>query len=193
MSSVGGPLLLVGSLVAVIGLVVAGRRKTFALTEAEREWLEFREDRGDFDEWIVTMRLPDEVEKMPRAEADTLADLVDFAIDTDNAVVEHPDTGTFAVVHDGYRYAYPPPSNPATVDDADADEEGDSSVISDYDFGETEDAGAESEEIEEDVDAAFEEIEDADAEADDGNAGDADATADPEEIEDRDERKATSE
>jgi hypothetical protein len=52
---------------------------------------------------------------------------VDFAIDTDNAVIERPDGEEFSVVHDGYRYVYRPPSLPTSelesVERADDDEE----------------------------------------------------------------------
>ncbi|MFC4447722.1 DUF5305 domain-containing protein [Halorussus aquaticus] len=113
LGGVGGPLLFVAAVGSAAAVVAARRRDRLGLTTAEREWLAFRSDRSDFEEWIVTMRLPEQAGDLPRAEAETLADLVDFAIDTDNAVVEHPDSGEFAVVHDGYRYVYRPPSPPA--------------------------------------------------------------------------------
>jgi hypothetical protein len=58
---------------------------------------------------------------------------VDFAIDTDNAVIERPDGEEFSVVHDGYRYVYRPPSLPTSEsesveradDDADGEETSD--------------------------------------------------------------------
>lgn len=117
--AVGGPLALLVALGSVGALVY--RDDEFELTDTEREYLEFREDRSDFDEWIVMMRLPDEALDLPRAEAQTLGDLVDFAIDTDNAVAENPDTGTFSVVHDGYRYVYDPPSRPTKRDEGATD------------------------------------------------------------------------
>ena len=45
----------------------------------------------------------------PRASADSLGSLVDFAIDTDNGVVEDPSRGLYCVLHDGYLYTYEPP------------------------------------------------------------------------------------
>lgn len=66
----------------------------------------------------MTILLPDEAHELPQAEAETLADLVDFAIDTDNAVVERPDAEEFSVVHDGYRYVYRPPSLPTSEPEA---------------------------------------------------------------------------
>jgi len=123
-AGVGGPVLFGLGAAGVAAVVAARRRGRLGLTGAEREWLAFRADRSDFEEWLVTMRLPEEADALPRAEAETLADLVDFAIDTDNAVAEHPETGTFAVVHDGYRYVYEPPSLPADAErDPDADGE----------------------------------------------------------------------
>jgi hypothetical protein len=110
--TVGGPFVL---LVAVLGLVALGigyRRDEFDLSDQEREWLAYRSDRTEFDEWIHAVQLPSEAYDLPRARADSLAALVDFAIDTDRAVVEPPDGDVFYVVHDGYLYTYTAPLPP---------------------------------------------------------------------------------
>ncbi len=112
--SLGGPLLLAVGLLGLVGLAFARSRGAITLSQAEREWLAYLDDRTDFDEWIATIRLPDDAEELPRAEAETLADLVDFAIDTDNAVLEQPDGSTYFVVHDGYRYRFEAPTNPSS-------------------------------------------------------------------------------
>jgi|AntDeeMinimDraft_6_1070357.scaffolds.fasta_scaffold00349_5 hypothetical protein len=104
--SVGGPLLLVVAL-GLLGGVVRSDRAT--LSETEQAMLAYEDDRETFDEWISTIKLPSEAFELPRAEADSLAGLVDFAIDTDNSVIEDPDDDTYYVCHDGYLYWYRPP------------------------------------------------------------------------------------
>jgi hypothetical protein len=120
--SVGGPLLLLLSVGGLAWGVLARSRNRLELTAAEREWLAYREDRSEFDEWITSVTLPSEAFDRPEARASSLADLVDFAIDTDSGVVESPDGGEYYVLHDGYLYRYtapPQPSNdPATDLDA---------------------------------------------------------------------------
>lgn len=108
--AVGGPALLFGPFVALVGLVVARRRGRLSLSPAEQELLAYEDEREDFEEWISTIQLPDEALDLPRAEAASLGALVDFAIDTDNSVIENPDDGAYYVVHDGYLYAYQPPA-----------------------------------------------------------------------------------
>jgi len=125
--SVGGPLLVVGGLVGAGGLGVLFVRGEVPVSEAEREWLAYRDDRTDFAEWIHTVTLPDAVVDDLAGEAETLADLVDFAIDADAAVVEDPERDAYFAVREGRTFAYDPPETPAAVDDvdrsADADDE----------------------------------------------------------------------
>lgn len=104
--SVGGPLLLVVAL-GLLGGVVRSDRST--LSETERARLAYEDDRETFDEWISTIELPSEAFELPQADADSLAGLVDFAIDTDNSVIEDPDDDAYYVRHDGYLYCYRPP------------------------------------------------------------------------------------
>ncbi|AUV83768.1 hypothetical protein C2R22_20705 [Salinigranum rubrum] len=113
--SVGAPVLLFVSLVGLAGLVVARSQHRFELTDAEREWLTYREHRAEFDEWITTFTLPAEVFDRSRAEASSLADLVDLAIDTNNAVIESPDGTEYSVLDGGFRYVYTAPQ-PATAE-----------------------------------------------------------------------------
>jgi hypothetical protein len=108
----GGPLLLVVGLVGAAGLILARSRNAIAPTDDEREWLTFRTDRVDYDDWISTIRLPEETATRPRAEADRLADLVDFAIDTDNAVLESPDGDAYYVLAGDHRYVFETPPAP---------------------------------------------------------------------------------
>lgn len=109
----GGPLLLVGGIAGLAGLgalTVLGR---LGLTDRERAWLDYRTHRADYDEWVTTVRLPPEAERLPAGEAPTLADLVDVAIDTDSAVLESPAGDVYHVIDDGYRYTFEPPADPA--------------------------------------------------------------------------------
>lgn len=107
--SVGAPLLLVLGLASVAGLATLDRRDGLELTDAERDLLEFRDDRAEYDEWIVRVRLPSEAFERPRAEAESLGDLVDFAIDSDTGVVEAPDGDSFHVLGDEYLFTYVAP------------------------------------------------------------------------------------
>jgi hypothetical protein len=128
--SIGGPLLIVISLGLLGGVVVGSDR--FALSETERARLVDESDRESFDDWISTIELPPEAFELPRAEAESLAGLVDVAIDTDNPVIEDPDESVYYVRHDGYLYCY----HPATgVDDSRVDDESESVADSPVDGG----------------------------------------------------------
>ncbi|MFD1641408.1 DUF5305 domain-containing protein [Halohasta litorea] len=122
--SVGGPLLLVVAL-GLLGGVVRSDRST--LSETERARLAYEDDRETFDEWISTIELPSEAFELPQADADSLAGLVDFAIDTDNSVIEDPDDDAYYVRHDGYLYCYRPPRTDSddgeTTDSVDSETE----------------------------------------------------------------------
>jgi hypothetical protein len=121
LAAYGGPALLALSLLGLVGLASARRDDRLALTDAERAWVAYRDDRADFDDWVAQIRLPAEARSRPVAEADSLADLVNFAIDTDNAVLESPDGDAYHVLHDGIRYTYTRPSPPATAAPAEDD------------------------------------------------------------------------
>jgi hypothetical protein len=107
--SVGGPALFLVAGGGLVALAFGRRRGLLELSAAERSRLTFQQDRATFDEWIVAVRLPDAVHDLPRADAESLADLVDFAIDTNTGVVEDPDTGTFYAVGDELLVAFEPP------------------------------------------------------------------------------------
>lgn len=108
--SIGAPVLFLASLFALVGLVVARTQNRLGLSPAERERLHYEDERDDFDEWISAIQLPDDAFDRPRAEATSLSALVDFAIDTDNRVIEDPDDDAYYVVHNGYLYSYGPPT-----------------------------------------------------------------------------------
>ena len=119
--SAGGPLLLLAGLAGAGGLAYARREADFALTPTEREYLSYRDDRSEFAEWITAIRLPKSVHERPEAEASSLRDLVDFAIDNDTGVVEDPGTNAYHAVTDEFVYTFTPPA--LAAEDAADDEE----------------------------------------------------------------------
>lgn len=131
--SFGGPLVALLGAVGTGALLYVRIRGRLALTPEEEAYLSYRDDRSEFAEWITRIRLPDSAFERPQAEASSLADLVDFAIDNDTGVVEDPETGAFHAVAGEMLYTYRPPSPAAdapgdedgTVPDADGDADGD--------------------------------------------------------------------
>ena len=136
--TIGGPLLLVVGLAGAGALGYGRREERFALSETERAYLDYRDDRSEFGEWITRIQLPDGAFDRPEATAESLADLVEFAIDNDAGVVEDPRTGAFHAVVGGTLYTYQPPERPASpaspasisedspeTADGDGDEDGD--------------------------------------------------------------------
>ncbi len=111
----GGPLLLSGALIILGGLLTARAHNQLALSPSEREHLTFRDDRADFDEWITRITLPDDTFNRPQAKAESLADLVDFAIDNDTSVIEDPTFGAYFVIADNYLYTYIPPNTTGPI------------------------------------------------------------------------------
>jgi len=142
--SFGGPLLLLVGLAGAGGIRYAAREHDLALTPAERDYLSYRDDRSEFAEWITTFRLPSSVHERPTAEAGSLRDLVDFAIDNDTGVVEDPETGAFHAVSGEFVYTYRPPA-PTVADEGEADgaEAGERPTVEDAsDDGEPADASS---------------------------------------------------
>ncbi len=116
--TVGSPLLLLVGLAGASGIVYARREGALELTEAERAYLEYRDERSEFDEWITRIRLPSSVHDRPEATAESLTDLVDFAIDNDVGVVEDPETGAYHAVSGQFIYTYRPPRPSTSATDA---------------------------------------------------------------------------
>lgn len=110
-----GPVLLVFGLLGLTASGVARRLNWIELSEMEKERLTYESDRNDFEEWISPMELPDEALDRPTVQATSLSSLVDFAIDTDNRVIETLDGEAYHVLHDGYRYTYSPPPETTTA------------------------------------------------------------------------------
>ena len=165
--SFGGPLVLVVGLLGSAGLSYARYTDLPGIDEAERTYLSFRDDRSEFDEWITRIRLPPETHDRPEAHADSLRDLVDFAIDTDTGVVEDPDTGAFHAVADEYVYTYQPP--PAAARGAATDAQSDTDAPSEADA----DADTSQSTASESTASAASDASDADGSEADGSAADA--------------------
>ncbi|WEL20578.1 DUF5305 family protein [Halorhabdus sp. BNX81] len=108
----GGPVLLIAGLVGVFGLGYATRTGRLSISDREREWLAFRSDRASFDEWISTGAVSTGARGGATAETDSLAGLVNVAIDTDSRVIEDTRTGAFYVFADGQRFRFEPPAKP---------------------------------------------------------------------------------
>lgn len=122
---IGGPGLVVVSLIALGGLGVSRRRGVVGLSDAEQKRLAYQESREEFDDWISRLKLPAEAFDLPQGEADSLTALVDIAIDTNNSVIEDPEKGTLYVRHNGYLYSYQPPTQPSDVGAQDTDNDED--------------------------------------------------------------------
>jgi hypothetical protein len=180
--SVGGPVLLVVGLLGTVGAGLVTVRDDLGLSETERAWLRYRDDRADFEEWINRMTLPDDAVETPDGEAETLGDLVDFAIDTDAAVVEDPERGAYFVFDDGRTFAFDPPETPAAVDadrpepetnvDGDSDDERDDDGEPSGDPDDERDDGVTEEDSREAADDEEDSAETADGDGDDDVSGD---------------------
>lgn len=116
-SAVGGPALALVGLLGLVGLVGARRAGVTGLTADEAAYLRYRADRAEFDEWLTRIRLPAATREGPTAEAEGLADLVDYAIDSDAAVIEDRAAGRYQVRGPDAVYVFEPPTPPAGVDD----------------------------------------------------------------------------
>lgn len=113
--TVGGPLLLVGGLVGLLGLRAARHTGRLELTDAERAYLDYREARAEYDEWITTAAEPVSDGDRETVTVDSLRGLVDLAIDCDRRVLADPDGGTYRVLVDDVRYSYEAPERPDTA------------------------------------------------------------------------------
>jgi hypothetical protein len=114
--AVGGPAAVLFGAGGALALLVARRRDALSLSDVERAWLAYHDDRSDYADWITAARLPEQVHDRPVVVVDTLADLADVAIDVDERVVHDRDRETYAVVHDDLLYVFDPPADPNHAD-----------------------------------------------------------------------------
>ncbi|WP_436931428.1 DUF5305 domain-containing protein [Halosimplex halobium] len=102
-----------GLLAALVGLVGAGlvayldRAGRLDVDPETRAAMELARDRDSFAEWISTGRVPPAGDDRV-VTVDSLAGLVDVAIDSERRVVEDTDSGTFVVLDGGTRYEFRP-------------------------------------------------------------------------------------
>jgi len=118
----GGPALFVLGLITVAGLLIARSFGDVGVSEREREYLEYRATRQEYDDWITTARDTETVSGDERVAIDSLQGLVDLAIDTDSRVIEDLEANRLVVTHEDVSYVYdPPPAPGADEDDTDPD------------------------------------------------------------------------
>lgn len=101
------------SLLLLIVLIAGQLTGRFHLTEDERELLELRRNRDEFDDWISRGTFPADRGFEATVLVEELVDLVDVAIDTNNRVIEDEQLGVSAVLDDDYVYLYIHPDSPA--------------------------------------------------------------------------------
>jgi hypothetical protein len=105
----GGPVLVLAGTVGLAGLLFVWRAGWLTLEPTERAWLAYRDDYDAYADWIHTASLPPGAASLPEADAATLGDLVDIAIDVDETVIEEPEDRRFHVLNSDYRYVYEAP------------------------------------------------------------------------------------
>ncbi|MEZ3145352.1 DUF5305 family protein [Halobaculum sp. MBLA0143] len=105
---VGGPVALLVGLAGLAVAVVGRRAGAFRLDPVESEWLAYRSDASEFGEWVIDAEVPRTLTDGTVAEANSLSDLVDLAIDADEAVLRG-DTGDYFVRYGEVVYVYSPP------------------------------------------------------------------------------------
>lgn len=105
------PILTLLSIIGLSGLWYLYSRNLHQIPEQARGKLTYRRQRREFDEWITTATLPDEMLPDRPATVSTLEDLVDLAIDTDERVLEDPSRDLYLVQHEEVVYTYSPPAS----------------------------------------------------------------------------------
>lgn len=104
----GGPALLAVGLFGLVGFAVASYRDAFEVTAAERRSLEFADRREDLDDWISPGSVGGLADGREPVRIDTLDDLVDIAIDTDERVLEDTERRAYYVLDGEICYVYEP-------------------------------------------------------------------------------------
>jgi hypothetical protein len=108
----GGPILVVSALLGLGGLLLGRRGGYLSASGSERDWLAFRSDREEFDDWITVVDLPGIDRSRETVTVTSLEGLVDIAIDTEGRVLEDRDRERFFLFEEDRTYVYDPPSLP---------------------------------------------------------------------------------
>ncbi len=108
----GIPILLLFGIGLIVVPITARGRGNVSLGDQEQAWLAYQRDRAEFEEWITTIDRPTTPTNSQRGQAASLGDLVDFAIDTEHAVIHDPTTETYLVAAEEMAYVYEPPPEP---------------------------------------------------------------------------------
>lgn len=111
-----GPVLVIIGLLGAIGIGVARHRGTLAVTEGEREVLDFYSQREEFDEWITRGTVPPDAKQGPTIAVDDLEGLVDVAIDSEARVIEDVTAGAYYVLKTDRVYTFAPPATASIPD-----------------------------------------------------------------------------
>jgi hypothetical protein len=135
----GGPLLLVVGLLGVGALSVGRWQEWFEVSEAEREWLDYRSTRSEFEEWITDGVVPGELDERTAIEVGTLEGLVDVAIDSDRRVIADESRGVAVVVLEDAVYRFEPPSEPTDGEPLEPGDSATASGVSNLEDGESAD------------------------------------------------------
>lgn len=101
--SIGGPVLLVVSLLMAAGALKAKREQILALTTHEQAALE----RAEFEDWVTIGTVPDDPPG-ERIRVSSLEGLVDLAADTNSRIIQDQHLGHYVVFGDEYHYLYEP-------------------------------------------------------------------------------------
>jgi len=110
--SLGGPIVLLIGLLGASAFGYGRYTGRFVVTDREREYLSYLNDREEYGEWIKPVELPEEAMEKPAGRADSLGDLARLAIDADIPLFRDPGVERYHVVTDEYRYTFDPPEVP---------------------------------------------------------------------------------
>lgn len=114
-----GPfVVLLGSILGAAGLWTLKRREKLSPTAEELTALERHRERSEFGDWISRARVPGHALEGTRIDVESLEDLVDIAIDSNERVIEDPSRELFFVAGERFHYTYAfetPDADDATV------------------------------------------------------------------------------
>jgi len=133
----GGPLAALVGAAALLGLGLF-RHRELEPTEADRDWLAYRQDLAEFDDLITRVELPEAALDRPEVPVASLGQLSRFAIDVESAIVEDRQRNRYVVRDPELLYVYTPPAEPTggefgdtgtSAGDADSEADDDGSIL----------------------------------------------------------------